>query len=111
MNIYGYPTGAIQVSGWQIVEDEEKRLRIRRNFRSRNFLKGLELFRRIGEVAEAEGHHPDLHLEGWNRATVELWTHSRGGLTENDFIMAAKIDDIKKDDLLRSKRKATKTQT
>ncbi|GMH38074.1 hypothetical protein BSKO_05958 [Bryopsis sp. KO-2023] len=93
-----------QVDGWTLMEDENKLLRIRREFRSKNFLKALELFDRIAVVAEEEGHHPDLHLEGWNRASVELWTHSRNGLTDNDFIMAAKIDAVPKEDLLRKKK-------
>ena len=66
----------------------------------RNFNAGLELFGRIGKVAEEEGHHPDLHLCGYNLVSAELSTHSVGGLTENDFIMAAKINDIEMADLL-----------
>ncbi|KAF6266724.1 pterin 4 alpha carbinolamine dehydratase-domain-containing protein [Scenedesmus sp. NREL 46B-D3] len=88
---------------WQIVEDSEKRLRLRRVMRTKNFTKALELFQRVGQVAEAEGHHPDLHLEGWNNVSIELWTHARNGLSENDFIVAAKFDDIDLADLL-SKR-------
>ena len=49
---------------------------------------------RIMPVAEAEGHHPDLHLVGYRNVAVELWTHAAGGLTENDFILAAKIDQV-----------------
>lgn len=64
---------------------------------------GLELFSRVGAVAEAEGHHPDLHLEGWNNVTLSLWTHERGGLTENDFVVAAKIDRLELGDLLSKK--------
>jgi 4a-hydroxytetrahydrobiopterin dehydratase len=45
-------------------------------------------------VAELEGHHPDLHLTGYRNVAVELWTHAAGGLTENDFILAAKIDAL-----------------
>ena len=55
---------------------------------------GLDFFCRIGDVAEAEDHHPDLHLANYRDVTVELWTHAAGGLTENDFIMAAKIDGL-----------------
>jgi 4a-hydroxytetrahydrobiopterin dehydratase len=71
--------------------------------RAKNFKKAIELFRRVGEVAEAEQHHPDLHLEGWNNCTIDLWTHARNGLSENDFIVAAKIDQLDLSDLL-SKR-------
>lgn len=52
-----------------------------------------------------EGHHPDLHIESWNRLRVEVWTHSSKGLTENDFILASKIDALDKEGLL-SKKKA-----
>lgn len=93
-----------KVDNWQLVEDENKHLRIRKTWRSKNFIKGLQLCQRIGEVAEAEGHHPDLHLVGWNNLTVEIWTHARDGLSENDFILAAKIDMLAKDDLLSKKQ-------
>lgn len=89
---------------WQIVEDSEKRLRLRRVMRTKNFTKALELFQRVGQVAEAEGHHPDLHLEGWNNVSIELWTHARDGLSENDFVVAAKFDDIDLADLLSKKQ-------
>ena len=59
-----------------------------------DFLTALDFFRRIGEVAEAEDHHPDLHLVGYRNVTIELWTHAVGGLTENDFILAARINDL-----------------
>lgn len=55
--------------------------------------------RRIAEVAEAEGHHPDLHLEGYNCVVAELTTHAIGGLSENDFIVAAKINELETADL------------
>lgn len=65
----------------------------------KNFNAGLELFRRIGQVADVEKHHPDLHLVDFNRVRVELTTHASKGLTENDFIMAAKINEIEWVDL------------
>jgi 4a-hydroxytetrahydrobiopterin dehydratase len=49
---------------------------------------------RIGRVADAEGHHPDLRLSGYNLVEIELWTHALGGVTENDVIMAVKIDTL-----------------
>lgn len=79
---------------WRLVRDSENRLRIRRTLRTKNFLKALDLFQLVGGVAEEEKHHPDLHLEGWNTVTVELWTHARDGLSENDFIVAAKLDEL-----------------
>ncbi|XP_022926377.1 uncharacterized protein LOC111782313 isoform X2 [Cucurbita pepo subsp. pepo] len=60
----------------------------------KSFLKGMELFELIAEVAEAEGHHPNLHLVGWNNVTIEIWTDAVGGLTENDFILASKINKL-----------------
>jgi 4a-hydroxytetrahydrobiopterin dehydratase len=80
-----------EVPGWQVTADGH---RLSRSWRVRDFLTGLDFFRRIGEVAEAEDHHPDLHLVGYRNLTVELWTHVAGGLTENDFILAAKINEL-----------------
>jgi 4a-hydroxytetrahydrobiopterin dehydratase len=48
----------------------------------------------VAKVAEQDGHHPDLHLEGYRNVWIELWTHAIGGLSENDFILAAKIDQL-----------------
>ena len=56
----------------------------------------VELFQKTAEVAEAEGHHPDLHLTGYRRLRIEVTTHAIGGLSENDFILAAKIDSLPK---------------
>jgi 4a-hydroxytetrahydrobiopterin dehydratase len=67
--------------------------RIRREWRVKNFLAGLDFFNRVGKLAEEEGHHPDMHLVGRNVA-IEIWTHAIGGLSENDFILAAKIDRL-----------------
>ncbi|HND54494.1 MAG TPA: 4a-hydroxytetrahydrobiopterin dehydratase [Pirellulaceae bacterium] len=68
--------------------------RIRRDWKFRDFMAAIEFFRRVAEVAEAEQHHPDLHLENYRKVWIEIWTHSVGGLTENDFILAAKIDSL-----------------
>jgi 4a-hydroxytetrahydrobiopterin dehydratase len=81
-----------QLAGWHLTGDGQ---RIARNWRVADFLDGLDFFRRIGEIAEAEDHHPDLHLANYRDVTVELWTHAAGGLTENDFILAAKISGMK----------------
>jgi len=79
------------LEGWTLVDDGQ---RIRKEWRLADFLAAIEFFRRIAELAEAEGHHPDLHLEGYRNVRIELWTHAIGGLSENDFILAAKIDLI-----------------
>jgi 4a-hydroxytetrahydrobiopterin dehydratase len=55
----------------------------------------MRFFEEVAALAEQEGHHPDLHLEGYRNVSIELWTHAIGGLSENDFILAAKIDQIK----------------
>ena len=68
--------------------------RLRREWRVKNFVTALDFFNRVGQIAEAEGHHPDLHLVGYRNVTIELWTHAIGGLSENDFILAAKIDQL-----------------
>lgn len=80
-----------EVPSWSITADGR---RIRRTWVARNFLAGLKFFEKVGELAEEEGHHPDLHLEGYRNLAVEIWTHAVGGLTENDFILAAKIDQL-----------------
>ncbi|HEY1603140.1 MAG TPA: 4a-hydroxytetrahydrobiopterin dehydratase [Pirellulales bacterium] len=80
-----------QLKGWTLTSEGK---RIRKQWRVKDFAEGLAFFQRIGEVAESEGHHPDLHLTGYRDVAIELWTHAVGGLTENDFILAAKIDDV-----------------
>ncbi len=80
------------LSGWRLSDGG---LRIRKDWQMRNFMAAMGFFNRVAELAEQEGHHPDLHLEGYRNAWIELWTHSIGGLSENDFIMAAKIDQLK----------------
>jgi 4a-hydroxytetrahydrobiopterin dehydratase len=79
------------LSGWQPSADGK---RIRREWRAKHFQAGLDFCNAIGKVAEAEGHHPDLHLTGYRNVAVEITTHAVGGLTENDFILAAKIDQL-----------------
>ena len=78
-----------QLTGWEITGDGE---RIRKAWVVENFMAAVEFFNRVAELAEEEGHHPDLHLEGYRNVSIELWTHAIGGLSENDFILAAKID-------------------
>jgi len=93
--------GLRQQVGWKVVTAGDKGIKaIRHEWKVRNFVSALELFKRFGEVAEAEGHHPDLHLESFNHVRVELSTHSAGGLTLNDFILAAKLNDVEITDLM-----------
>lgn len=79
------------VPDWNTSSDGK---RIRREWRVRDFLEALGFFQRVAEIAEVEDHHPDLHLVGYRNVTIESWTHAVGGLTENDFILAAKIDRV-----------------
>jgi len=74
---------------WNVSEDNK---RITRAFSFEDFAAALEFVNRVGEIAEQEGHHPDIELS-YGKAVVHLTTHAIGGLSENDFIMAAKIDE------------------
>lgn len=80
-----------QISGWSITPDG---LRIRKTWVVKNFMAAMRFFEKVAAVSESEGHHPDLHLERYRNVTIELWTHAIGGLSENDFICAAKIDQL-----------------
>ena len=82
-----------QVSGWELNADGT---RIERCFSFGNFRTALDFVKEIGEVAEAEGHHPEIHF-GWGYCRVEIFTHKIGGLHQNDFILAAKINDLAAD--------------
>jgi 4a-hydroxytetrahydrobiopterin dehydratase len=82
----------VQVPDWEVVElDGIKRLR--RVFPTDDFAHALEFTKQVGELAEEEGHHPALLTE-WGRTTVTWWTHKIKGLHRNDFIMAAKTDEL-----------------
>lgn len=81
-----------QVPEWQVVEREGVK-RLERAFRFDNFAQALSFTNRVGEQAEEEGHHPALLTE-WGKVTVAWWTHKIGGLHRNDFIMAAKTDEL-----------------
>jgi 4a-hydroxytetrahydrobiopterin dehydratase len=82
---------ARSLPGWALAEGAKK---ISRSWTMKNFMAGIEFFNKVAALAEAEGHHPDLHLEGYRNLSIAIWTHAAGGLTENDFILAAKIDQI-----------------
>ena len=80
---------AAQVPQWTVVGDHH----LERAFRFSDFKSALDFVNRIGEIAEAESHHPDLEL-GWGRVGVKIYTHKIDGLTESDFILAAKLDAL-----------------
>ena len=81
-----------QVEGWA-VQEAEGHLRLSKVFKFKGFVPGVELVNRIAPIAEAEKHHPDLLLT-WGSLTAWLWTHAAGGITDNDFILAAKLDRL-----------------
>jgi len=81
-----------ELPDWEVVT-EAGELRLRRMFTFSDFRQALAFTNHVGELAEAEGHHPKLVTE-WGRVTVEWWTHSVGGLHRNDFIMAARTSAL-----------------
>jgi 4a-hydroxytetrahydrobiopterin dehydratase len=80
-----------KLQGWQLTHGGE---RIRKEWNAKDFMAAIRFFNEVARVAEEEQHHPDLHLEGYRKVAIELWTHAIGGLSENDFILAAKIDQL-----------------
>jgi 4a-hydroxytetrahydrobiopterin dehydratase len=76
-----------QLAGWQVVDDHH----LSKTYLFSDFRTALDFVNRVGAVAEEQGHHPDLYL-AWGKVEVKTWTHKIDGLTESDFILAAKID-------------------
>ncbi len=74
---------------WNVVNEHH----LQRAFKFPNFRSALDFTNRVGELAEREGHHPDIYL-AWGKVEVTIWTHKIDGLTESDFILAAKIDRV-----------------
>ena len=74
-------------NGWQVIDEHH----LAKEFTFKNFQQALEFTNKIGEVAETEGHHPDIYL-AWGKVKVLVWTHKINGLTESDFFYAAKAD-------------------
>ena len=81
------------IDGWNIVKNEKNIYFIEKKFLFKNFLKSQSFVNEVGKVAEVEGHHPDISF-GWGYAKINITTHAIEGLCENDFILAAKIDEI-----------------
>lgn len=75
--------------GWEVKENRH----IEKLYKFKNFREALDFTNKVGELAEEEGHHPDIYLS-WGKVNIKLWTHKIKGLHENDFIMAAKIDTL-----------------
>lgn len=80
---------ARELPDWSVVEEHH----LRKEFRFKNFREALDFVNRVGELAEEQAHHPDIDF-GWGRARVTIYTHKIDGLTESDFVLAAKIDRL-----------------
>lgn len=78
-----------QLSGWEVINEHH----LFKEFKFPNFATALAFVNRVGEVAETEGHHPDILLS-WGKAAIQIYTHKIDGLSESDFILAAKIDEL-----------------
>ena len=81
------------VDGWEVKSDDNKIYYLIKEFKFNNFLKSQEFVNKVGNIAEKEGHHPDIWF-GWGYAKIKIFTHAIKGLHESDFILAAKVDEI-----------------
>ena len=82
-----------KVDGWELVKDKTEMFFLEKEFTFKNFKQSQSFINQVGDVSESEGHHPDI-LFGWGYAKIKITTHAIKGLSENDFILAAKIDKI-----------------
>jgi 4a-hydroxytetrahydrobiopterin dehydratase len=78
-----------ELQGWQVIEEHH----LQKLFLFKDFREALTFVNRVGELAEEQGHHPDICF-GWGKAELTIWTHKIDGLTESDFVLAAKIDKL-----------------
>ena len=82
-----------KVDGWDIVKDDKEIYFLKKEFNCKNFLESQKFLDKVGKISEEESHHPDINF-GWGYAKIQITTHAIKGLSENDFILAAKIDQI-----------------
>tara|TARA_Y100001970_G_C14011754_1_gene738804 strand:- start:603 stop:947 length:345 start_codon:yes stop_codon:yes gene_type:complete len=82
-----------KVDGWDIIKNKSEVYFLEKNFKFKNFLESEKFTNKVGKLSELEGHHPDISY-GWGYAKIVITTHAIQGLSENDFILAAKIDQI-----------------
>ena len=80
-----------KVDGWEIIKNDKNIFFLVKNFKFKNFVDSQNFINQVGQISEEEGHHPDIKF-GWGYATITITTHAIEGLSENDFILAAKID-------------------
>ena len=78
-----------QLQGWSVIDEHH----LKKDYQFKNFRETLDFVIRVGELAEQQGHHPDICF-GWGKAEITIWTHKIDGLTESDFVLAAKIDHL-----------------
>ena len=90
-----------EIPGWSLHEiatspakGRKGHLQIEHEFKFKNFKEAMGFVNKIAELAENEGHHPDIFIHGWNKVLLTFYTHAIGGLSENDFIMAAKVNAL-----------------
>ncbi len=81
-----------KVDGWDVIKNEKNIYFLEKKFTFKNFLESQNFVNQVGVISEGEGHHPDISF-GWGYAKISITTHAIEGLSENDFILAAKIDD------------------
>ena len=81
------------VDGWEVKADNEKIYYLIKEFKFKNFIESQNFINKVGKISENEGHHPDISF-GWGYAEIKITTHAIEGLSENDFILAAKIDQV-----------------
>lgn len=79
-----------EIPGWSLIDNKQ----IQKEYKFKNFLSAVQFINKIANVSEDEGHHPDILLHSWNKVKVMLTTHAIDGLSENDFILAAKLDAL-----------------
>ncbi len=79
-----------QLDGWNVVQEHH----LEKSYHFPDFRSALEFTNKVGQLAEEQGHHPDIYL-AWGKVQIQIWTHKIDGLTESDFILAAKIDQLR----------------
>jgi 4a-hydroxytetrahydrobiopterin dehydratase len=82
-----------KVDGWDLIKNEKKIFYLYKKYEFKNFLESKIFINKVGDISENEGHHPDISF-GWGYAEIKITTHAIEGLSENDFILAAKIDQL-----------------
>lgn len=80
-----------EIEGWDVIDEDTK---LQKTFTFKNFQEALDFVNHVGTLAEEQGHHPDIYLHDYKEVTITLFTHKINGLHENDFILAAKIDEL-----------------